>query len=222
MGLTCQCPAAEYLTTIPNVVCGESFGQIQKVVFQRLYQANGTPNAFVGSGTPLAPSIGHKASWTSLLNASNSTKVVVSPYLEAPTSEPGAARTFGGGNDTLGGVERILGAEPTAFSGVFRRVPQDVIKIMKELMCEADAGNLGVYLINENGQIEGLKDPTTPTTVHPIPIRALFISDKGHGGLEAPDLNNISWQFMPNYSDNLEIFDTDDDFNPLTDLVPTV
>lgn len=214
MSLTCQCPAAPAITTIPAVTCGENFGQIQKVAFQRLQKADGTKNSFTSTASILL-----KASWTALLAAADGSKVVVSPYIEAPTSEPGAARTFGGGNETLGGVEEVLGAEPTAFSAVLRRMPQNVIKIMKELMCEANAGNLGVFLFNENGQIEAIQDPTTPTTYYPIPIRSLFISDKGHGGLENPDSNNISWQFAPNYSDNLAIV-TPTDFNPLTDLVP--
>lgn len=214
MSLTCQCPAATAITTIPAVTCGENFGQIQKVAFQRLYKADGTKNSFTSSASILL-----KASWTALLAAADGSKVVVSPYVEAPTSEPGAARTFGGGNETLGGVEEVLGAEPTAFSAVLRRMPQNVIKIMKELMCEANAGNLGVFLFNENGQIEAIQDETTATTYYPIPIRSLFISDKGHGGLENPDSNNINWQFAPNYSDNLVIV-TPTDFNPLTDLVP--
>ena len=214
MSLICQCPAASAITTIPAVTCGENFGQIQKVAFQRLQKADGTKNSFTSSASILL-----KASWTALMTAADGSKVVVSPYIEAPTSEPGAARTFGGGNETLGGVEEVLGAEPTAFSAVLRRMPQSVIKVMKELMCEANAGNLGVYLFNENGQIECLQDPTTATTYYPIPIRSLFISDKGHGGLENPDSNNISWQFAPNYSDNLKIV-TPTDFNPLTDLIP--
>lgn len=214
MSLTCQCPAATAITTIPAVTCGENFGQIQKIAFQRLQKADGTKNSFTSSASILL-----KASWTALMAAADGSKVVVSPYIEAPTSEPGAARTFGGGNETLGGVEEVLGAEPTAFSAVLRRMPQNVIKIMKELMCEANAGNLGVFLFNENGQIEAIQDPTTATTYYPIPIRSLFISDKGHGGLENPDSNNISWQFAPNYSDNLAIV-TPTDFNPLTDLVP--
>lgn len=214
MSLTCQCPAATAITTIPAVTCGENFGQIQKVAFQRLQKADGTKNSFTSSASILL-----KASWTALMAAEDGSKVVISPYIEAPTSEPGAARTFGGGNETLGGVEEVLGAEPTAFSAVLRRMPQNVIKIMKELVCEANAGNLGVYLFNENGQIEAIQDETTPTTYYPIPIRSLFISDKGHGGLENPDSNNISWQFAPNYSDNLAIV-TPTDFNPLTDLVP--
>lgn len=214
MSLTCQCPAAASLTTIPAVACGENFGQIQKVAFQRLRKADGARNSFTTTASILL-----KASWTTLLTAEDGSKVVVSPYIEAPTSEPGAVRTYGGGNETLGGVEEVLGAEPTAFSAVLRRMPQNVIKIMKELMCESNAGNLGVYLFNDNGQIEALQDPETATTYYPIPIRAFFVSDKGHGGLENPDSNNISWQFAPNYSDDLKIV-TPTDFNPLTDLVP--
>lgn len=214
MSLTCQCPAAASLTTIPAVECGENFGQIQKVAFQRLRKADGTKNSFTETASILL-----KASWTALLAAEDGSKIVVSPYIEAPTSEPGAVRTYGGGNETLGGVEEVLGAEPTAFSAVLRRMPQSIIKIMKELSCESNTGNLGVYLFNDNGQIEAIQDPTTPTTYYPIPIRAFFVSDKGHGGLENPDSNNISWQFAPNYSDDLKIV-TPTDFNPLTDLVP--
>lgn len=214
MSLICQCPAVTTLTTIPAVQCGENFGQIQKVAFQRLTQADGIRNSFTTTASILL-----KASWTAKLAATDGTKIVVSPFIEAPTSEPGAARTYGGGNDTLGGVETILGAEPTTFSAVLRRMPQNVIKIMKELMCEANSGNLGVYLFNQAGQIEALQDPTTESTYYPIPIRSLFISDKGHGGLEEPDINNISWSFADGYSDDLKIV-TPTDFNPLVDLVP--
>ena len=209
--ITCKCPAEASLTTIPAVTCAESFGQIQKVAFQRL-TSNGTKNSFTNA-TP----IGTLASWSSLLTAADSTKIVVSPFIQAPTNEPGAARTFGGGNETLNGEEEIIGREPSTFTAVLRRIPQSVIKVMKELQCEAQSHNLGVYLFDENGNIEAIQDETTPTTYYPIPISSLFISDKGHGGLEAPDSNNIQWSFGPNYSDNLAIV-TPSDFNPLTDL----
>ena len=153
----------------------------------------------------------------------DSTKVVISPYIQAPTSEAGAARTFGGGNDTLGGIEIVIGRNPSTFTGVMRAVPQSIIKVMKELQCEAQSDNLGVILFDENGNIEAIKKVTsgTPDTVEymPIPIRSLFIGDKSHGGLEAPDNNAIQWSFLPNYSDELAIVQPDD-FNPLTDLVP--
>lgn len=210
--MICQCPAAASIASIPAVTCGESFGQIQKVAFTRLRKSNGEKNSFTSQASILL-----KASWTPKLTADDDTKIVVSPYIEAPTSEPGGPRTFGGGNETLGGVETIIGAEPTTFSAVLRRVPQDVIKALKTLMCEAAIDNLGVFLFNENGQMEAIADPETEGTYYPIPIRSFFVSDKGHGGFENPDSNNIQWSFAPNYSDNLKIL-TPTDFNPLTDL----
>ena len=100
----CPCPAAAALPDVPNVICAETFGQIQKVAFQRLRKDDGTKNSFT-TALPITA----KASWTPKLTAEDSTKIVVSPYIQAPTNEPGAARTFGGGNETLGGVEEIIG-----------------------------------------------------------------------------------------------------------------
>lgn len=208
----CTCPAATALTTIPAAGCPESFGQIQKIAFQRLHKADGTKNAFTSTNSILL-----KASWTALMAADDGTKIVLSPYVQAPSNEAGGPRTFGGGNETLGGVEIIIGREPTTFSAVIRSVSQSVIKAMKELQCEAAGDNLGVFLIDENGAVECIKDETTDGTFYPIPIRSLFIGDKTHGGLEAPDSNAIQFAFLPNYSDNLSI-QVPTDFNPLTDL----
>lgn len=209
----CKCPAAAALPNIPNFACAESFGQIQKVAFQRLYKSTEEKNSFT---TPAG--IGKNASWISLLSANDDTKIVVSPYIQAPTAEAGAPRTFGGGNETLGGIEEIIGREPTTFTAVMRKMPQSLIKALKDLQCESDSQNLGVYLFDENGAIGALQDPTAATTTyHPIPIRSLFIGDKTLGGLEAPDSNAIQWTFLPNWSDDLTII-VPEDFNPLTDL----
>lgn len=208
----CKCPAAEALPNIPNFTCAESFGQIQKVAFQRLYKSTDAKNSF----TTVA-GIEKKASWTPLLSAGDDTKVVVSPYIQAPTAEAGAARTFGGGNDTLGGIEEIIGREPTPFTGVLRKMPQSIIKALKELQCESDSQNLGIYLFDENGSIGAIRDEETETTYYPIPIRSLFIGDKTLGGYEAPDSNAIQWAFLPGWSDDLAII-VPEDFNPLTDL----
>ena len=152
-----------------------------------------------------------------IYQADDDTKVVVSPYIQAPTAEAGAPRTFGGGNETLGGIEEIIGREPTPFTAVMRKMPQSLIKALKDLQCESDSQNLGVYLFDENGAIGALQDPTAAITHYPIPIRSLFIGDKTLGGLEAPDSNAIQWEFLPNWSDDLAII-VPKDFNPLTDL----
>lgn len=209
--MICTCPAATALTDITAVTCPENFGQIQKIAFQRLV-ASGVKNKFTTTNP-----IDTLASWTTLKAAADSTKVVISPYINAPTVEAGEARTFGGGNDTLGGIEEILGANPTSFSAVLRKMPAATIRDLKKLMCEADAGNLGVYLFDENGMIGAIQDATTPTTYYPIPVRSLFVGDKSLGGFEAPDTNAISWSFLPDWSDYLAKV-APSDFNPLTDL----
>ena len=216
MSLICQCPAAAAIPTIPNVACPENFGQIQKVAFQRLRKADGTRNSFTSTASILL-----KASWTAQLAATDGGKIVITPYINAPADSGGDARMTSGGNDDLGGVPQVLGGNPVQFDGSLRSIPQSVIKAMKELQCEANAGNLGVFLFDENGKIEALQDQTTATTYYPIPIRALFIGSKIHGNFDAKDSNAISWQYPDNYSDDLAIV-TPTDFNPLTDLVPAV
>ena len=220
MSLICQCPAAEYLATIPAVTCPENFGQIQKVAFQRLKLADGTRNSFAAAGTgTTTPTITLKASWVAATAPSlqTSAKIVISPFINAPTDGGGDARMTSGGNDDLGGIPSVLGANPVTFEGSLRSVPQSTIKIMKQLQCEANAGNLGIYLFDENGKIEAIQDQAEPNTYYPIPIRALFIGSKVHGNFDAKDSNAISWQYPDNYSDDLAIV-TPSDFNPLTDL----
>ena len=214
MGLNCGCPSAASLSSLTLGECKESFGQLQKVIFQRINSADGKVTI---SGTVLAA----KASMAALKTAADSTKIVVSPYIQNPTTEPGAARTFGGGNQTLGGVEIIIGREGTNFTGMIYQESQSVIETLKGYMCE----NIGVYLIDENGNIGALLDhtdtsgQTTTKYYAPIPIGKFFVGDKKLGGFEEVDSNEISWAFYPNWSDKFEIVKQSGfDYNPLTDL----
>lgn len=207
--MVCKCPRGAALETIQVSDCPETFGQIQKTAIQRLYKTDGTANGF-------STNISLKASWTPFLAAEDDTKIVITPYINAPTAEAGAARTFGGGNETLSGIEEIVGTEPTPFTGVLRKVPQSIIKSMKSLMCES----IGVYLFDEHGNIGAVNAGTAEAPIYrPIPIRSFFVSDKTLGGYDAPDSNNIQWSFIPGWSDDLVIVPAAD-FNPLSDLRP--
>lgn len=213
MGLLVTCPQGASLADITER-CAESVGQVQKAIFQRLVSTGTTKNEFdVANANPNL-----LASWTPLLTASDGTKAVATPYISAPTVEPGAAREYGGGNETLGGIPVIIGREPTSFSGNVLFTSQATIAELKKYQGEALNGGLGVYLIDENGNIVGLADDVdTPTKIRPIPLNGLFVGDKALGGLEGADMNAISWKFLPNWSDKLVIV-TPTDFNALTDL----
>ena len=209
MGLNCGCPAGAHLADLDIADCKEGLGQVQKFVLQRIYKTVGEMNS-VSDPTK-------KASWTSLFSAADGTKTIISPYIQGPTTEPGAARTFGGGNQTLGGIEIIIGREPTTFSAVMYQEKQKTIATMKKYMCE----NVGVYLIDEGGNIAcTVDDLDNPTKYMPVPIGRFFVGDKKLGGFEEPDSNSVEWSFFPNWSDDLYIIKRETlDFNPLTDLV---
>ena len=207
--LYCDCPIVTVLPDIPAVTCPENFGQIQRVVFQRLMGKTAENSITVSTAKTLG-------TWTALLAAKDNTKMVVSPYIAEPTVEAGEALTDGGGNATPGGGVEILGSSSTPFTGKFLKTPPAVIKVLKQFLCKV-TGGLGVYLINGNGQIAAIKDGEN---YKPIPVESLFVGDRTIGGLEAPDTNVISWSFKPNWSDNLEIFKPN--FNPLTQLIPNL
>ena len=208
--MNCGCPAGAHLTDLTIAECKESFGQIQKVIIQRKYQSAGLLNSIS------ATDIKTKTAMAGLAAASDGTKIIISPYLQNPTTTPGEARTFGGGNQTLGGIEIVIGREPTAFEGVIYQEKQSTIAAMKNYSCE----EIGVYLIDENGNIGAIADnPSSPTSFSPIPIRSFFVGDKNLGGYEEPDSNAIKWSFLPNWSDKLVIIKQSEmDYNPLTDL----
>ena len=202
----CSCPAGAALPPVPNASCPQNWGQTQKIIFQRIFKTAGTKNSFTQSA-----SIKQLSSWSALFSASDGTKCVITPYVEAPTADGGDAITFGGGNDTVGGTTKVIGRNPVNMSFVMRQMTQDVIKALKGLQCEDE---LGVYLVNGDGQILAIS--SSDNTYTPIPIRSLFISDLKLMGLDNPDENALSFSFLPNWSDDAKVVTPD--FNPLTDL----
>lgn len=201
------CPAAISLPTIPAESCAKRFGQTQKVIFQRLYDGSTRNGIADGSSAGQA---GLLASWTALKAANDGTKIAVSPFVENPTPDGGDAKTVGGGNESLNGAERVIGSNPVGMTFRLNNKDQAIIDEMKKLMCESLGNNLGVYLINENGQIMGRKETNgTTVTWYPMPIQTLYISDLMPGGLDADDYNDMSFKFVPGYSDKVDFITLD-------------
>lgn len=206
----CSCPLGTSIPSVPNAGgCPSDFGQIQKIVFQRVFKTGTTKNTFVKTGASANP-ITALASWTANFAADDGTKMVITPYVEAPSTDGGDPITFGGGNDTLGGITKIIGRNPVNFTCSIRQCSQDVIKGLKGLQCE---GELGAYLINGEGAVLGLADEDGH---YPIPIQSLFVGDLMLMGFDNPDENTLQFSFKPNWSDDAVIVTPA--FNPLTDL----
>ena len=182
------------------MTCGIRYGQVQKIAFTRI------GNIFSNSSNPITD----LASWTAFLSAEDSTKIVVTPYVEAPTMEGGDEKTFGGGNTTLDGIIMVLGSQPIRMSFALRNYPQAIISALKVLTKIKD---LGVFLFNDNGGIICLQEGGTYL---PIPIRALFVGDLILSGRVQPDRNTMKFSFRSNYSDKLVVVKPN--FSPVNDL----
>ena len=182
------------------MTCGIRYGQVQKIAFTRI------GNLFSNSSNPITD----LASWTAFLSAEDSTKIVVTPYVEAPTMEGGDEKTFGGGNATLDGIIMVLGSQPIRMSFALRNYPQTIISALKILTKIRD---LGVFLFNDNGGIICLQEGGTYL---PIPIRALFVGDLILSGRTQPDRNTMKFSFKSNYSDKLVVVKPN--FSPVNDL----
>ena len=203
----CSCPAGTAIASVPNASCPQDFGQIQKIIFQRIFSSGTTKNSMTQASAKLL------ATWTALFSATNGTKAVITPYVEAPTADGGDAITFGGGNDTVGGVTKVIGRNPVNMTFALRQIEQSIAKALKSLMCEI----VGVYFVNGDGQIMGIGDSASTPNLYPVPINSLFVGDLKLNGLDTPDENALSFSFQPNWSDDAVVI-TPTDFNPLTDL----
>lgn len=209
--LLCSCTPATAISTIPDDDCVERIGQIIGFGVQRTKSAGVENVITIGSTNPNL-----LATWTALIGAADSTKVQFSPQIGGPVHDVGSPRTYGGNNDVPSGGTIILGNNSSTFTGSFLDVKQALIAVIKELRCEK---NLSVFLISEHLNIWGLTDdPGTPTIFKGIPIESFWVTDKILGLYDAPDRNEVSWVFPPEWSDNLYSV-TPSDFNPKVDLL---
>ena len=189
--LTVCCPRPTAIASAVTVLnpCPADVGQIQKLVFWRRGQSIASVATAVISTT-----------WTTLLAATGDTKAIVTPFIanvELAASEP---REFGGGNETRWGAPIRKGGSSPVFTASMYQIDQDVIAALKDLACEA----LDVVMINESNQFV-YSDAGAVFAGFQVANVSFFVSDKGIGGLDDADMNTITFNLKPNWSDTLEI-----------------
>ena len=186
--ITNCCPLPTAIESIITAeTCPVNFGQIQKLIFWR----HGNTLLNVGTATT-------EAIWTPLLAATGDTKAIVTPFTSGASLVPGEARSFGGGNDTLDGIELILASQPATFTGKFLQYPTATIALMKQLMCE----DLDVIFVNENGQF-GYR--AVSGVFYGFHVKGLFVGDLSLPGYAEPSGNSIAFKIPSGEMDGFEI-----------------
>lgn len=191
MGLVCECGALS-LPAIGATQCGTSYGQLQVMAFVKL---GDLPSTLSGDSV-----INIKSTWTDALTATTP-KVVMSPVLYNPQVGPGDVRTFGGGNATPDGIAQFMGAEPTEITAELRKISPAVANKVHDLICMAEAGLLGMYMFDADGNVIG---KSATSAIDPIPVRSLFISDRVMGNYEEPDYHNLTINLEEGWSFDLK------------------
>ena len=190
--LSVCCPVPSAMASVVTVLnpCPSDVGQIQKLVFWRRGET-----LTVAAATA-------EATWTASLATSDTSKPIVTPFIanvELAASEP---REFGGGNETRWGAPIRKGGSSPVFTASMYQEDQDVIALLKQLACEA----IDVIFINEANQFV-YSDASVGSGFSGFEVAnvSFNVSDKGFGGLDDADANNIIFNLKPNWSDTLEI-----------------
>lgn len=206
-----DCPAPSSMTAIAEVDCGVDFKQIQRLAFQRV---GDTFDATATTPTDIKA----LSSWQAKIAATDSTKIVLTPFIGGdPVIAAGAPITNGGGdNSTLNGVEELNGANPSVFTAVFKSLPAKTIRELKALSCEK---RLVVYLILQGGRIAGSEVTAgTPDVYTGIPVEGqVFVSDRNNNGFGTKDTVSIQFSMPEGWSDTAEVLTPN--FSALVDLV---
>lgn len=185
------CPAPSALAAIPATSCPVRFDQIQKLAFQRVQDSD-----------PFADETALKtqSNWTTLLAASDDTKIIISPYLNNPIIPPSEALTEGGNdNTTIGGVTRLMGGGNVVVTGEFRNISIAALAKLKALTAESalTAGftNLTAYLFNKDGSI-------IHAAQNGFKIYNWFVGDPGSEGFNKDNVIPFRFEMKYGWADN--------------------
>lgn len=199
-----NCPLPTELPCIPAQDCPVKWGQIQKLAFQR---RAGNP-AFNGTN-----SIAQQASWTAAMSASGANRVLVSPFLNNFVIPYGEVNFDGGDtNETLNGAAVYKGNAPVTVTGYLVNAAPSVVAAMRKLaMFSHTAGlsDLEVFMFNERGDIICRNTGTTTTPVYRgILVYNLAVGTVGTEGLGTDNRNNVSFQFVGAWDEDLATINT--------------
>jgi hypothetical protein len=198
------CPPPTALATVPTQACPERFDQIIRFFFQR---KQATPS-FTASTIKVA------ATWTPLLTAVDSTKIIGTPLIPNVVIPTGEIKKEGGDdNTTINGIPKLVGRGHVGVTAQLNDIQATVRAALRALASESALSpgftNLWMYAINRSGQIIANSDGSG------IDVYNVYAGDVGSEGLNKANIANFAFDLAPGWSDNVAIFDPTAPFNPL-------
>lgn len=203
------CPNPATLASAPNPSCPVRFDQIQKMGIRRI-----TGRAALTTATILLA-----ANITTLLAATDDTKLLISPWLldlKIPNSEP--LKEGGNDNTTINGVPRLNGLGFVNVPFMMENVDATTAAAMRALASESansapGTTNLEGFFFPKDGRL--IIDNPSGTVAVGFKLYNFVVSDVGSEGLNKPNTFKCSFDMEPLWSKTFKVV-TPTDWNPLT------
>jgi hypothetical protein len=197
------CPPPATLASIPTQACPERFGQILRIAFQR---KQGT-SSFTSATIKVA------GTWTPLLTASDSTKLIITPQTPGIVIPPGEILSEGGNdNTTINGIRTVTGRGYVPVTAQLKDVNAAVRTAIRALFSESGGGfgtNLWAYFITADNLIIANSDGSG------VDAYNVIVGDVGTEGFARPNIAHMAFDLAPGWSDSLAVFTPTAPFKPL-------
>lgn len=207
------CPLPAALTTIPAETCRDIFAKAAKFIFQRAEVAN----YFDGTASP--PTLIQDAdSWTGLPDASDGTKVVITPILENVVF--GDQEDFTNG-ENLDGAPINVGSGPTPITAQIRNPTPAEMTALRALKVER---NLWVYVLDASGNFLARLISSSPANIHAgftLSPDTFKVKGPTREGTAADQfMSTIMFSLKFDWYDDADHIAPEAGFDPLTAIVP--
>lgn len=199
-----SCPPPTALTTIPAQACPEIWDQWVRFAFQRKQ----------ASPSFTAATIKVAATWTPLLTAADSTKIVLTPLMAGIVIPPGEILKEGGNdNSTINGIPRVTGLGFVPITATPQSLQAAVRSAIQALGAESALSpgftNIWMYGINRFGQIIANADGSGFDAYN------IMIGDSGTEGFAKLNTNNFGFDMAGGWSKTATLYTPTAPFNPL-------
>ena len=175
MIIDCNCTT----TTLPATGakrCGENFGQIQLLAFEKLSDKQASLST--------VSNIDVKANWTAAMTAS---KIQLTPEVKGWEQTGGDAVNWGEDVDP-DGIPMKVRDNPIQLNVTFRGAKESVMAKIEEMRCLAQMKDLGLYLFTTDSKVLGVDN----TTLDSFPVEYISVALRVIGVRDEPDSSVVS------------------------------
>lgn len=194
MSMLFKCPPGPYLGGIVPTTCPIKWDQTQKMVFARKY-ANRFPNAgaFISA-----------AMWQTLLNATDDSRLVITPYVSSLVVPATTVLTKGGNdNTTIDGVPEINGVGFATVKFQLKNISAETAQELRllgtETMIQPGVSNIVGYFLQTSDAVVWNKT-ATGDKYDGFEIYNLVVTDIGNEGLNTNTMYDVQFDMKGGWS----------------------